>query len=92
MQNLELNKRTTFMGYHVSKISKGVLGEASKIREEYEEFMDAVEQDDKVLQLCELSDLIGAIESMAELKFNMTLDDLIKFSNKTKGAFNEGSR
>ena len=41
------------MGYHTREIAKGVLGEASKVREEYEEFMDAIEQEDKVLQIFE---------------------------------------
>ena len=44
------------------------------------------------MQMCELSDLIGAIESFSINKFNLTLEDLIKFSNKTKESFKEGKR
>ena len=80
------------MGYHKKEIAKGVLGEFSKIQEEMDELSDAIEQDDKIMQMCELSDLIGAIESFASTKFNLSLDDLIKFSNKTKEAFKEGKR
>lgn len=80
------------MGYHKKEIVKGILGEFSKIQEEIEELSDAIEQDDKILQICELSDLIGAIESYSELKFNLSLSDLIKFSNKTKSAFKENKR
>lgn len=80
------------MGYHKKEIKKGILGEFSKIQEEIDELTDAIEQDDKILQMCELTDLIGAIESFSELKFNLTLEDLIKFSNKTKSAFNEKLR
>jgi hypothetical protein len=80
------------MGYHINRINKGVLGEFSKIQEEYEELIDAIQQKDKILQLCELSDLIGAIECYAESKLFMSLDDLIKFSNKTKSAFKENKR
>lgn len=77
------------MGYHKKEITKGVLGEFSKITEEYDELLDAFEQDDNILQLCEMSDLIGAIEEYILNKFNLTLTDLINFSDKTKSAFKE---
>lgn len=80
------------MGYHKKIIKKGKLGEFSKIIEEYEELLDSFEQNDKILQLCELTDLLGAIEEYTILKFNITLDDLIKFSDKTKKSFIEGKR
>lgn len=80
------------MGYHITNIKKGKLGEFSKIEEEFNELKDAFEQSDKILQLCELSDLIGAIESYTTSKFNVSLDDLISFSNKTKSAFKENKR
>jgi hypothetical protein len=80
------------MGYHKKEITKGILGSFSKIREEYEELEDAFEQRDKVLQICELTDLIGAIESYAFDTFNLTIYDLIDFSNKTKEAFKENKR
>jgi hypothetical protein len=80
------------MGYHNKEITKGVLGEFSKIKEEYDELTDAFEQNDKVLQICELTDLIGAIEFYSETKFNLTLEDLKKFSDKTKSAFKENKR
>ncbi len=79
------------MGYHLVDIEKGVIGEFSKIKEETQELEDAVMQDDKILIACELSDLIGAIEEYAK-KFNLTIDDLKKFSDKTKSAFIEGKR
>lgn len=50
------------MGYHTRKIEKGVLGEFSKMREEFEEFKDGLDQQDPILCLCELSDLVGATE------------------------------
>jgi len=79
------------MAYHKREIKKGVLGEFSKIREEFEELEDAWEQDDKILQLCELTDLIGAIECYTQ-KWNITIQDLTNFSNKTKYAFKENKR
>jgi hypothetical protein len=79
------------MGYHKRKITKGKIGNFSKIREEFEELEDAVEQDDVILSLCELSDLVGAIEHYID-KWNLTLEDLKKFSDKTKQAFKDGSR
>lgn len=79
------------MGYHLVDIEKGTIGEFSKIREEFQELEDGVKQDDSILIICELSDLVGAIEEYAK-KFNLTIDDLKKFSDKTKSAFKEGKR
>lgn len=79
------------MGYHTKKIKKGILGEFSKIQEEFNELEDAFEQDDVVLQICELSDILGAIESYLE-KFNLKIEDLKKFSDKTKSSFQNGER
>ena len=79
------------MGYHKKEIPKGILGEFSKIEEEFLELKDAEEQKDKILIFCELSDLQGAIEEYIR-KYNLTLQDLKIFSDKTKEAFNEGKR
>lgn len=79
------------MGYHISEIPKGVIGEFSKITEEYEELLDAHNQKDSILELCEITDLIGAIEEYLK-NFNITLEDAIEFSNKTKQAFKENKR
>lgn len=79
------------MGYHRVKIEKGEIGEISKITEEYEELIDAYFQSDKIMIICELSDLVGAIEEYAK-KFNLTIEDIKKFSDKTKSAFLDGSR
>jgi hypothetical protein len=79
------------MGYHVATIVKGTLGEDSKIREEYEEFRDSLNQNNPLMAVFELSDLIGAIEAYAA-KYNFTLDDLIKMKNTTARAFKDGTR
>jgi phosphoribosyl-ATP pyrophosphohydrolase len=79
------------MGYHKRKIKKGKLGEFSKIKEEFEELTDAVEQDISPLIICELCDMIGAIEMYAK-RWNLSLDDLIKMKDLTKSAFEEGKR
>lgn len=79
-------------GYHKREIPKGILGEFSKITEEYTELLDAHEQDARVLEICELTDLIGAIKHYASAKFGLGLDDLIKFSNQTESAFKAGKR
>lgn len=80
------------MGYHKVEIKKGILGEFSKIEEEFYELSDGVAQNCKVLQICELTDLIGAIEEYSMNKFNLTIADLLEFSNKTKSAFKENKR
>ena len=79
------------MGYHNVKIEKGVLGEYSKIREEFDELTDAVQQDCKGLIICELCDLVGAIEEYAK-KYNLNIEDLKQFSDLTKRSFRDGSR
>ena len=79
------------MGYHKKQIPKGELGKFSKIREEFLELEDAFVQGDVILELCELSDLIGAIESYLEPR-KISIEDLKKFSDKTKDAFREGRR
>jgi hypothetical protein len=47
-------------GYHVNFIPKGKLGDFSKIEEELFEFKDAHQQNSSIMELIELSDLIGA--------------------------------
>jgi hypothetical protein len=79
------------MGYHIKEIEKGNLGEFSKIKEEWQELEDAVLQKDSILTLCELSDLVGAIEEYLK-RWNMNLNDLKNFSDKTKSAFKENKR
>ena len=79
------------MGYHKKEIPKGERFKFSKIKEEFLELEDAVEQNDLILQLCELTDLIGAIEDYIAPR-GLFLEDLKKFSDKTKEAFKEGKR
>src|ERR1044071_7479732 len=52
-------------GYHIKEIQKGQLGEQSKIYEEALELQDSIEQDCRIMQLVEMSDLVGAIEYFA---------------------------
>ena len=80
------------MGYHINKIPKGNLGHFSKIKEEYLEFLDAYHQGNPILELCELSDLIGAIEAYALNHYDIELDDIIKMMECTKSSFQEGLR
>ncbi len=81
------------IGYHRRKIIRGVLGEASKIEEETQEFIDAVEQQCSIMALIELSDLYGAIESYLQKHHpTISFDDLQRMSDITKRAFVNGSR
>ncbi len=79
------------MGYHSYKIKKGKLGEASKIREEHEEFLDALNLNNPVMALVELCDLIGAIEAYTIKNHNITLDELLVMTRATQSAFKDGS-
>lgn len=78
-------------GYHLRKISKGVLGELSKVKEELEEAEDAQAQGVKIMLLVELSDMIGAIKAVAE-KNGSSLEDLLAMQQVTERAFKSGER
>ncbi len=80
-------------GYHINKIQKGLIGEISKIEEELNELKDAKEQGSSIMELVELSDLIGAIELYLE-KYHVgtNLNDLIKMKDITRRAFENGRR
>lgn len=88
---MENNNKLPEFGYHTQNIEKGVLGEFSKVKEEFEELEDAVQQEDKIMILCECSDLIGAIKHFV-LPFNISLEDLISFNDKTENAFKTNKR
>lgn len=80
-------------GYHITEIKKRNYGSAGKIQEELDELNDAHEQGSKIMQLVELSDLYGAIEGYLQQNFpGMTMQDLKKFSDITKRAFESGER
>jgi hypothetical protein len=81
------------VGYHITKIKKGEIGKSSKILEEVEELIDAEKQGCKIMQLVELSDLIGAVELYLAKNFpGMMLEDLTSMSNITQRAFRTGAR
>lgn len=79
------------MGYHVRQIAKGVLGEASKIQEELDELLDAEAQQNKILAMCELADLYGALEAVAT-RYGLSMEDLRSMAHATARAFQDGSR
>jgi len=80
-------------GYHLTAIERGKFGEASKVREEVEEFIDAVEQGVRIMALLELGDLIGAIEGyLAKHQPDITIYDIIKMKDVTARAFTNGHR
>jgi len=67
-------------GYHTKEIPKGELGEFSKIQEEYEEFLDALAQDNPIMALVELCDLYGAIKAYKE-KYEIDYDLQLNYFN-----------
>ena len=80
------------MGYHVATIHKGAYGEFSKLEEEWAELCDAHFQGARVLELCELADLVGAIEGYVRQHFDMDLSDILKMMEMTREAFESGER
>lgn len=79
------------MGYHKKQIPKGVMGKSSKVMEELLEYDDAIEQGCTIMAQLELSDIYGALESLAA-SYKLTMDDLRLMSDITKSAFEDGSR
>lgn len=80
------------MSYHLRPIKlKGTLGETSKIAEELDELDEALEQGNRILALCELADLYGAVEAVAE-KLGSNMDEVRAMANATRRAFESGSR
>ena len=81
------------MSYHLKEIEKGVLGELSKVYEEVEEVKDSEAQGVDVMVLCELADVIGAIEKYLQNKHpSITIHDLLKMKEVTERAFVSGRR
>lgn len=72
------------MSYHLVKIEKGVLGEFSKIKEEFEEYSDAMIQKDPILSLCELSDIVGATDYFLKTKFDLNFDHILYVVEESK--------
>jgi hypothetical protein len=80
------------MGYHTTEIRKGVFGQSSKIEEEYEEWKDALGQDNPIMELVELSDMLGAVDEYVKKRFNMDIHQVLKMTAATQRAFKSGSR
>lgn len=81
------------VGYHIDNITKGTIGEISKIQEELDELKDAQKQGSKIMELVELSDLYGTIELyLSKHHPNTTMDDLKKMSSITQRVFKNGKR
>lgn len=80
------------MGYHKRSITKGNFGDFSKIEEEWQELLDSREQGCKIMELCELSDLYGAISGYVQKHYGINMDDIKQMSELTASAFKDGSR
>lgn len=87
------DKSLSKIGYHLTDIPKGVIGESSKIMEELLELQDAEKQECKIMALVELSDLIGAVKHYLERHHpGIDLYDLETMALITKRAFDNGRR
>lgn len=81
------------MSYHLTEIPRGVYGEISKIEEELAELKDAETQRCKIMVLCELSDLLGAIEGYLKKHHpDVNFGDIMLMQQITARAFESGSR
>lgn len=81
------------IGYHIDNIMPGTYGEINKIEEEINELKDAKSQGCKIMELVELSDVIGAIDGyLRKYHPGILMSDLISMSNITRRAFLSGER
>lgn len=78
-------------GYHLRKIERGHLGSVTKVREELEELEDAIDQGVRIMALCEMADLYGALRALAE-RYDVTMLDLERMADVTERAFKSGRR
>lgn len=78
--------------YHTREIDRGEYGELSKIYEEVEEVKDAEFQTNPILVLCELADLIGAVDGYVKKHHNMSIEDVLKMAKLNQKAFEYGYR
>lgn len=85
-------KKNKNIGYHSTIIPKNNIGTFLKILEEYEEVKDALLNNNKIMELVELSDLIGAIELYISTNYNLSLNDLDIMNKTTQRAFKNGRR
>lgn len=94
MSDPSTDKTKPPMGYHLSSITKGVYGEASKIFEETEEFRDAIAQGNKIMSLVELADMVGAMDAYLQKEYDgkIGMHDLLEMSAATRRAFATGDR
>ncbi len=79
-------------GYHNSIIPKHEVGTFYKILEEVEELKDAKLSGNKIMELVEISDILGAIEMYTKKKYNISLQDLDVMNKTTQRAFINGRR
>lgn len=78
-------------GYHLANIPRGTYGEPSKILEETLEFQDAIRQGNPVMALCELSDLVGAIQGYLETKHpSISFNELLRMTEATARVHKSG--
>jgi hypothetical protein len=81
------------MGYHLVEIARGKYGQISKIEEELLELKDASSQGNRIMELIELSDMVGAISGyLGVFHPSYTINDLIIMAKATERAFKDGTR
>lgn len=80
-------------GYHNRIIRKAKAGTADKVIEEAKEYKDAMDSDNPIMGLVELSDVYGAIECILEQDHpHVSMSDLRSMSNVTRRVFKSGHR
>lgn len=71
-------------GYHLKTISKGILGQFSKVQEEFEEFIDSYEQQCVIMALVELSDMLGALKYYYLQQHNEEWEEILHYYSTPK--------
>lgn len=90
---LSMACNTVAKAYHIMDIPKAPSGSFFKIYEEVFEMLDAIKQENKLMELQELSDMIGACKQYINTNYNdITFNDILKMTEATERAFKSNKR
>lgn len=79
--------------YHLVPIPKSEPKTPEKILEEAREYIDAYSQNNKLLELCELADILLVVRQLLSTRYSgINIDELIAMGDATERAFLSGKR
>lgn len=76
------------MSYHINQIPNGEYGKLSKVVEELHELKDSIQQNNRIMSLCELSDILGAMDGCFGERINLQFQPSESEQNIIKEVYN----